>query len=145
VLVDRDTAAEIWTTVRRQLRSNLDYEVERWPEFASLTEMARAASLKITPHLDIAGLLANRHRFWTGYQERLDELERSTAVRLEELEMSSAHRLLLRDSIRTYCRDARASHHDFEAGVSRMSDDEVIGFYLRYYAQPIRCFLGHAG
>ena len=63
------------------------------------------------------------------------------ASRLDELGMSPAHRTLLRDSIRNYCREALASHRAFEAGLPRISDDDVIGFYLRYYAQPIRCFL----
>jgi 2-polyprenyl-3-methyl-5-hydroxy-6-metoxy-1,4-benzoquinol methylase len=144
VLLDRDRAAEIWTAVRGQLKSNLDYEVERWPDYASLAEYARSTGLRITPHLDVAGLLANRNRFWTGYAARLDDLERTSTARLGELALSSAHHALLRDSIRRYCRDALASHRAFEAGFPQMSEDDVIAFYLRYYAQPIRCFFSHA-
>jgi 2-polyprenyl-3-methyl-5-hydroxy-6-metoxy-1,4-benzoquinol methylase len=144
VLIDRDSAAEIWNAVRGQLKSAVDYEVEGWPDYPALADDARRSGLRITPHLDRAGLLANRHAFWSGYAQRFDELERTTSARLEELDLSVAHRTRLRDAIHRYCRDAVAAHRAFEAGLSRMSDDDVVLFYLKYYAQPIRAFLSHA-
>jgi SAM-dependent methyltransferase len=144
VLVDRDAAAEIWRSVRAQMRSNLDYEVESWPEYASLEPMAAVAGLIMTPHLDRAMVLDTRHAFWTGHREWLADLRSASSAKLEALEMSTVHRALLLDAIDRYCGEAEESHRRFEADLPRASDDEVIAFYLRYYAQPIRFFLSHA-
>jgi 2-polyprenyl-3-methyl-5-hydroxy-6-metoxy-1,4-benzoquinol methylase len=144
VLVDRAAAEEIWMAVRGQLQSTLDYEVGHWPEYASLAAHAAAAGLRIIPHLDAAGVLANRRGFWAGYGPRLDELLRNAAARLDDLQMSSAQRALLADAVRHYCRESLASHQAFEAGLPQLPDEQVLAFYLRYYAQPIRFFLAHA-
>jgi 2-polyprenyl-3-methyl-5-hydroxy-6-metoxy-1,4-benzoquinol methylase len=143
VLLDRASAAEIWLSVRSQRTSNLDYEVERWPDYASLQAEALRAGLTAWPHLDTARVLGDRGRFWTGYATRLEDLRRSAGERLDRLQMSSAHRTLLRDAIAGYCRDALDSHRAFEAALPAASDADVIAFYMKYYAQPMRLFLTH--
>jgi len=144
VLVDRASAADIWTSVRAQLTSNLDYEVEQWPGYALLRQEARRAGLKVRPHIDFDKVLARRARFWAGYQERLDTVKNSAAARLGELTLSRAHRALLLQSIDAYCRTALAHHQSFEASRPTASDEAVIDFFMRYYAHPIRVFLTHA-
>jgi 2-polyprenyl-3-methyl-5-hydroxy-6-metoxy-1,4-benzoquinol methylase len=146
VLIDRDTAAEIWSSVRTGLHSNLDYEVEHWPEYASLELIATAASLRMTPHLDVRGVLASRHRwrgraFWAGYAERLAALKQTSAAKLDTLTMSAAHRALLNEAIAGYCREALDSHRRFEVSLRAATDQDIVAFYLRYYAQPLRFFL----
>jgi 2-polyprenyl-3-methyl-5-hydroxy-6-metoxy-1,4-benzoquinol methylase len=143
VLLDRASAEEIWLAVRSQRTSNLDYEVERWPDYASLSAEALRAGLTARPHLDAARVLGGRDRFWTGYATRLEELQRSAADRLDQLELSPAHRARLSDAIRGYCHDAVESHRAFEAALPAASDADVIAFYMKYYAQPMRLFLTH--
>jgi 2-polyprenyl-3-methyl-5-hydroxy-6-metoxy-1,4-benzoquinol methylase len=143
VLLDRETAAEIWTAVRGELKSHLDYEVEKWPDYASLVETARDVRLRVTPYADLAGILEGRPRLWTGYRERLDQLEQSTAVRLDQLPLSPSHRMLLRDRIRRYCHESLESHRAFEAALPGASDRDLIAFHMRYYAQPMRLLLSH--
>jgi 2-polyprenyl-3-methyl-5-hydroxy-6-metoxy-1,4-benzoquinol methylase len=142
VLVERDIAAEIWHAVRAQLNSSLEYEVERWPTYVELQRIAGDAGLRAEPFVDRAGVLANRAGFWQGYVGRLDELERSAGSRLDTLPLSSAHRAVLRDAIRSYRAEADAQHRAFEAALPHASDDDVIAFFMRYYAQPIRATLG---
>jgi 2-polyprenyl-3-methyl-5-hydroxy-6-metoxy-1,4-benzoquinol methylase len=141
VLLDRAAAAEIWTAVRAQLTSNLDYEVEHWPEYSSLAREARRVGLTARPHIDVRKVLAKRARFWAGYAQRLEALRGAAATRLGELTLSREHRALLLESIDAYCRTALADHRSFEASRSAASDEAVIDFFMRYYAQPIRFFL----
>jgi hypothetical protein len=108
-----------------------------------LVEDARRAGLKVQPYLDVKDVLANRARFWAGYAERLSALKRSATQRLGELTLSRAHQTLLVEAIEAYCRTAMADHRPFEASSATASDEAVVDFYMRYYAQPIRLFLMH--
>lgn len=144
VLIDHDIAEEIWLALRAHLKSTLDYEVGVWPDYASIVEYARDAGLKTVPHLDSSAVLSATPRFWSGYSERLDELRRAARARLDRLTLSPAHRAVLTDSIENYCKESATRHREFEARLPQLSDDDVVAFYMRYYAQPIRALLSHA-
>jgi 2-polyprenyl-3-methyl-5-hydroxy-6-metoxy-1,4-benzoquinol methylase len=144
VLLDHDIAEEIWLALRVQLKSTLDYEVGAWPDYASIVEYARDAGLKTMPHLDASAVLQGSPPFWSGYAERLEELRRAASARLDTFTLSPAHRVVLADSVDQYCNESVTRHREFEARLRHLSEDDVLAFYMRYYAQPIRALLSHA-
>lgn len=144
VLLDPEDAREVWNAVRASLSSTLDYEVHEWPDFATLQALAAERSLRIEVLEDRAAILRGRRRFWRDYERRLEDLRGSVRAGLGGLEMPPGHRELVLGRLEEYGRVFLEAHRAFAAAEPGLSGDEVVGFYMTYYAQPLRLLLKHA-
>jgi SAM-dependent methyltransferase len=144
VLLDPGDAREVWHAVRGGLQSSLDYEVHEWPAFGTLRALAGERSLTLEPLEDRHAILRARRTFWLDYARRQEELEAGVRRDLEPLHLSPRHRDLILDRLQEYGRAFLEAHGLFAASLPTVSDEQLVSFYMTYYAQPLRFLLRRA-
>jgi SAM-dependent methyltransferase len=145
VLLDPEDAREIWYGLRSGLQSTLDYEVQEWPEYATLKALAAQNRLRLELFGDDrVTALRTRGAFWRGYVRRLEALGREVRGDLARLALPPGSRDLIEGRFEAYGRRWVEAHGAFADAEPRLPEDAVLDFYMTWYAQPLRFWLRHA-
>lgn len=143
VLLPHEEASSLWSEVRGEFGSSLEYEVSDWIPYGTLIETLRRIGFRPMPFVDSRPIRNREHPFWLGFRERCQELETRVSERIRGLSARPALRERLLSSLRQYCAGFLHDHLELSSSAG-LSDEILIDFYMDYYAQPIQLVLRHA-
>lgn len=132
-LLPADEAAPLWERVRERLGNRLAYDVFEWPSFADIDAAAASLGLTRAPWTDIEWMTAS---FWKDVAARWGDLERDVAAAFDRLGLPPDDARRLDQAVREYGARLLDDHARFDPDA-----DDRLGFYMRYYAQPLNVLL----
>jgi len=133
ILLEHDTARELWNEVRDAMHSTLDYEIGHWHSFEEYAVMADNVGLELT--------LFGKCTFETtlhDYPKTIADFRRDVWQRIEGLPASDRSKQSLNAALSAYCDMYDQDHCRYAMGTCDKS-----ALVNKYYRQPLYMLCRH--